>query len=237
MKNRKVITIWSDFVCPYCYIGERRLKDAIRELGIEDEIQIEYRAFELDPNAPIKPEGNVADRMAAKYGISVEQAKKRVEEIDRLGRDLGIDFKFSKSKSSNTFDAHRLMKFAETEYEPVVMEALNESLFNAYFVKNEVLSDRKLLIKLAENVGMDPIQSKDVLNQGLYADLVRFDEREAASRGVHGVPYMIFDGEFAVPGAISTEDFKSVLREMISRKKDKPNGIHGKTCDENGCKI
>lgn len=233
----KTITIWSDFACPYCYIGERRLKDAIHEMGVDHEIKIDYRAFELDPNAPIHPKGNTVERMAAKYGISIEQAQKQVDTIDHLGKELGIDFKFATAKSSNTFDAHLLMKFAQSAYEPEVVEALNEALFDAYFVKNEVLADRKVLLKIVENVGMDPVQAKEVLDQKLYANDVRYDEQEAASRGVHGVPYMVFDGEFAVPGAISTADCKKALRDILSRVKEKPTGLNPKTCDENGCKI
>ena len=233
----KTITIWSDFACPYCYIGERRLKDAIHELGVEKEIRIDYRAFELDPNAPIHPKGETVERMAAKYGISTEQARKQVENIDRLGRELGIDFKFSGAKSSNTFDAHLLMKFAEAAYEPAIVEALNEALFDAYFVKNEVLADRKVLLRIVESVGMDPVQAKEVLDQNLYANQVRYDEQEAAARGVHGVPYMVFDGEFAVPGAISTDDCKIALRDMLSRVKEKPDNLHPTACDETGCRV
>lgn len=238
MKNTRKIEIWSDYACPYCYIGERRLKDAIRELDADDDIEIVYRAFELDPDAPVKPaSGTTAERLAAKYGISIEEAKKKIASIEELGKDVGIDMKFSSVKSSNTFDAHRLMKFAEDQYERPVYEALNELLFKAYFTENKSLSDRKLLLKLAEEVAMDPTQCNEVLERGYYADQVRFDEREAAQRGVHGVPYMLFDGEFAVPGCISTDDCKTVVREMLGRKKGTPEGIKGVSCDENGCQV
>ena len=234
----KTITIWSDFACPFCYIGEKRLKDAVKELGVENEIKFEYRAFELDPNAPIHPTaGSTADRLAAKYGISHEEAKKRIDAIERMGNDLGLDFRFHSVKSVNTFDAHRLMKFAESEYEPVVADALNFALFDAYFTKNLSLADRKVLLKLAGDAGIDEEQAKEVLEHGLYADQVRFDEKEAASRGVHGVPYMIFDGEFAVPGAISTEDCKTALRDILAKKEKKPEGFDAKACDESGCKV
>lgn len=236
MKN---ITIWSDFACPFCYIGERRLKAAIKELGVEDEIEFTYRAFELNPDAPVKDTSKLTtvERMARKYGLTEEEAKKRVEAIDRLGRDLGIDFKFATVKPSNTFDAHRLMKFAEDQYERPVVEALNEELFKAYFTDNKVLSDRKLLMKIAEDVAMYPTQVNDVLERGLYADQVRFDEKEAAERGIHGVPYMLFDGEFTVPGAISTEDCKTAIREMLGRKKGTPEGMKASSCDESGCAL
>lgn len=238
MKNKKKIEIWSDFACPYCYIGERRLQNAIRELDADGEIEIVYRAFELDLSAPVKPAaGTTAERLAAKYGITVEAAEKKIREIDSLARDEGIPMKFGGVKSSNTFDAHRLMKFAEDQYEAPVYEGLNELLFKAYFTEGKSLSDRKLLLKLAEEVAMDPTQCNEVLERGYYADQVRFDEREAAERGVRGVPYMLFDGQFALPGCVSTDDFKTVVREMLGREKGKPGGIHGATCDENGCQV
>ncbi|MCH5218765.1 MAG: DsbA family oxidoreductase [Muribaculaceae bacterium] len=234
----KTITIWSDYACPYCYIGERRLKDAVKELGVEEAIRFEYRAFELNPNAPIKPEaGTTAERLAAKYGISVEQAKKNIENIDKLAKEIGINMKFEGVKSTNTLDAHRLMKFAQTTYEPAIYEALNEALFKAYFVEGKSLADRKLLLNIAESVAMDPIQSKDVLESDLYTNDVRYDEQEAHMRGVSGVPYMVFDGEFAVPGAISTEDCKHALRDLLGGVKEKPQGLHGAECDETGCKV
>lgn len=235
MKNKKKISIWSDFACPYCYIGEKRLMNAINELGVEDEIEIEFRAFELDPNASLKPSGTAAERLAAKYGMSLEAANKKIDEINALGKDLGINFHYEKAKYTNTFDAHRLMKFAEDQYEAPVYMALANAIFHAYFVEGKSLSDRRELLKLAESVAMDATQANEVLERGYYAEQVRFDEREAADRGVHGVPYMVFDGEFAVPGAISTEDCKMVVREMLA--KEKPGKLNTSSCDETGCKV
>lgn len=233
----KHIQIWSDFACPFCWIGEKRLQDAIKELGVENEVKITYRAFELNPNAPIKSSGNTKQHLAEKYGISEDEAQKRILAIEKMGKDVNLTLKFANVKHTNTFDAHRLMKFAETNYEDSVVEALNYSLFYAYFTKNESLSDRKLLLSLAEDAGMDATQSNEVLNSDLYARDVRFDEQEASERGVRGVPYMVFDGEFAVPGAVSTEDFKTALRDLLGRVKEKPQGLNGDSCNENGCTV
>lgn len=233
----KHIMIWSDFACPFCWIGEKRLHDAIRELGVENEVRVTYRVFELDPNAPIKPEGDTATRMAKKYGLSADEAKKRIEAIEKMGKDIHIDLRFGSAKHTNTFDAHRLMKFAETNYEPSVVDALNFSLFEAYFTKNESLADRKVLLALAESAGMDATQSNEVLNSDLYANDVRYDEQEAHERNIQGVPYLVFDGEFAIPGAVSTEDFKKALRDMLGKVKEKPEGLKPISCDENGCKV
>lgn len=233
----KTISIWSDFACPYCYIGERRLKNAIKELGIGNEIRIAYRSFELNPQAPIKSNQDIAQLLASKYGLTAQEAKSKIAEIDKLGHEIGIEMRYGKAQSTNTFDAHKLMKFAEAEYEPVIVEALNEALFKAYFTDNKLLSDRKLLVDLAESVGMDPVQAKEVVDSDLYNNDVRYDEQEATSMGVHGVPYLVFDGEFAIPGAVSTEDFKTALHDLLSKVKEKPEGMKGVSCDENGCNV
>lgn len=233
----KHIQIWSDFACPFCWIGEKRLNDAIRELGVENEIKITYRAFELDPNAPIKSDGTTKERLAKKYGLSSEEAQRRIEAIEKMAKDINIEMNFAGAKHTSTFDAHRLMKFAETNYEQSIVDALNFSLFFAYFTKNESLADRRLLLKLAEDAGLDATQSNEVLNSDLYANDVRYDEREANERGVQGVPYILFDGEFAVPGAVSTDDFKTALRDMLGKVKEKPNFNKTATCDETGCKV
>lgn len=232
----KHIQIWSDFACPFCWIGEKRLNDAIKELGVENEVKITYRAFELNPNAPIKPQGETQELMARKYGLTADEAKKRIEAIEKMAKDINIDMKFGKVKHTSTFDAHRLMKFAETNYEQSVVDALNFSLFFAYFTKNESLADRKLLLSLAEDAGLDATQANEVLNSDLYARDVRYDEQEAAERGVRGVPYFVFDGEFAVPGAVSTDDFKTALRDMLGKVKEKPD-FKAPTCDEFGCNV
>lgn len=233
----KHIEIWSDFACPFCWIGEKRLNDAIKELGVENEVKVTYRAFELDPTAPLKSTATTQERLMSKYGLTADEAKKRIEAIEKMGKDIHIDLNFGKVKHTNTFDAHRLMKFAETNYEQSIVDALNFSLFFAYFTRNESLSDRKLLLSLAEDAGIDATQANEVLNSDMFANDVRYDEREAADRGVKGVPYLVFDGEFAIPGAVSTDDFKTALRDMLAKVKENPEGLKTASCDANGCKV
>ncbi len=212
------LTIWSDFACPYCYIGETRLEKAIEELGLQNEVQIDYRAFELDPTAPKEVVSTTPDRFAMKYRLSLVDAKKQIEEISRLGRELGIDFRYATTQYSNTRDAHRLMKLAEADYDRATVDRLNKALFDAYFTKNLVLADHKVLLDVAVSVGMDAGKVKEVLESDKYDDEVRFDEREAAMRGVRGVPYIVFDGDFAVPGAMTVDGFKRALQRELRKK-------------------
>lgn len=234
------LVIWSDFACPYCYIGETRLKNAIDELGISDKVEIDYRAFELDPTAPKEVTTTTPERFAKKYRLTIVQAKQQIEEISELGREVGIDFRYSTTQYSNTRDAHRLMKLAEAKYDRNMVEKLNEALFAAYFTKNLVLADHKVLRDVATSVGMKPEEVEEVLSSDMYNDEVRFDEREAAMRGVRGVPYIVFNGGFAVPGALSTDGFKSALqREIRKQQKEESESANERphVCGPDGCEL
>lgn len=232
----KTIMIWSDFACPFCYIGEKRLQDAIEELGLKKEFNLVYRAFELNRNAPKETTETIPELIAKKYNLSAEEAAKRVEEIDKAGNEAGLVFRYATAKSSNTLDAHRLMKFAEDKYGEKVASALNEGLFEAYFTDNRRLSDHKVLMQLAVNAGMPTEEVSRVLNSKHYTEQVRHDENEAEHLGVRGVPFIVFDNKIAVPGAISTDDFKKVLKEIINDSEGEVNS-EGPVCNENGCKI
>ncbi|MDE7461990.1 MAG: DsbA family oxidoreductase [Muribaculaceae bacterium] len=214
------LTIWSDFACPYCYIGETRLQNAIEELGLTDQVVIDFRAYELDPNASKEVVSSTPERFAMKYRLSLEGAKEQIEQISSLGRELGIDFRYATTQYSNTRDAHRLMKLAEAKYDRATVGRLNEALFKAYFVENLILADHKVLLDKAVGVGMKEDEVKEVLESNMYDDEVRFDEREAMMRGIRGVPYIVFNGGFAIPGAMSTDGFKSALQRELKKQEN-----------------
>lgn len=231
------LTIWSDFACPYCYIGETRLEKAIEQLGVKEDVVIDYRAFELDPEASKEVVSSTPERFAKKYRLSLDEAKEQIEQISSLGRELSIDFNYASTQYSNTRDAHRLMKLAEAKYDREVVGRLNELLFKAYFVENLVLSDREVLLAKALEAGMKEADVKEVLDTDKYDDEVRLDEREAMMRGVRGVPYVVFNGEFAVPGALSLDGFKmAVERAMKSVKESEPTE-RAHQCGPDGCRL
>lgn len=234
------LTIWSDYACPYCYIGETRLQRAIEELGLADEVQIDYRAFELDPTAPKEVVSSTPERFAMKYRLPLEAAKQQIEQISELGHELGIDFRYATTQYSNTRDAHRLMKLAEAKYDRATVNRLNEALFAAYFTENLVLADHKVLMDKALSAGMKEEEVKEVLDSDMYDDEVRFDEREAAMRGVRGVPYIVFNGDFAVPGAMTIDSFKSALRRELKKQEKESEDASAErphACGPDGCKL
>lgn len=231
------LTIWSDFACPYCYIGETRLEKAIEELGVKDDVRIDYRAFELDPTASKEVVSSTPERFAQKYRLSLDGAKEQIEQISSLGRELGIDFNYATTQYSNTRDAHRLMKLAEAKYDRETVEKLNALLFKAYFVENLVLADHAVLLAKALEAGMKEEEVKEVLDSDKYDDEVRFDEREAMMRGVHGVPYIVFNGDFAVPGALTLDGFKSAIERTMKRVKDSQPTERAHQCGPDGCQL
>lgn len=232
------ITFWSDFACPYCYIGEVRLQSAIRDLGIADKVDIEYKAYELDPKIPKDVVTNTAERYARKYGVPRDQADSQISQINQLGRDLGLDFDYGASNYSNTRDAHRVLKLAEQKYDRDTVEKLNFALFDAYFAKGKVLADHATLSEIAVAAGLKAADVKEVLESNLYDEEVRADELDAERHGVKGVPFFVLNGKFAIPGAISIEDFKHALSRELAKEPEEPlTKEHPHACGPKGCDL
>lgn len=221
------ITYWSDFACPYCYIGNTRLYRALEDLNIDADV--EMKAFELDMAASRIVESDTVTRFSKKYGISLEDARKQVESISELGRSEGLDFNYGSTLYTNTVDAHRLMKFACDKY-PDLADSLSDALFEAYFSKNLKLADRDTLVDIASSVGMDKGDVGVVLDGDNYLYDVRSDEDDAYAKGVFAVPYYIIGDYLAIPGALAYDDFKGVLEDLSLEGKDSDY------CSLGGCK-
>lgn len=227
------ITYWSDFACPYCYIGNTRLKRAIEDLNLD--VEFDMRAFELDQNAPKDVQSTTVERFAFKYGLSIEDAQKQVSQISGLGIEEGIDFRYESTLYTNTRDAHRLMKLAQDKH-PEAVEKLATSLFDAYFVENLKLADHEVLMSVGLDAGLEESEIMEVLKSDLYDSNVQQDEDIALNGGVHAVPFYLFDNKYSIPGALSYEDFKSVLSQIMAESevdddKDTDN------CADGVCKI
>ncbi|MDE5832279.1 MAG: DsbA family oxidoreductase [Desulfovibrio sp.] len=228
MERRMKIVYWSDYACPYCYIGEARLLAAIRELGMEDAVELAPKAFELDPGAPREVESDTLTRFARKYRLSPREAQGQIDYISALGRDCGIDFRYATTQYTNTFDAHRLMKLALSKDDREIAEKTNKLLFDAYFTKNLKLADHEVLLNVGREAGLDEKEVREVLDSDRFGPEVRADEREATERGVRGVPFFLFPGGATIPGALSREDFVSLLKREAG-------AISGAQCGPDGC--
>jgi predicted DsbA family dithiol-disulfide isomerase len=193
-----MVEIWSDVVCPWCYIGKRRFEAALESFTHAAEVTVMWRSFELDQEAPRTAEGSAAERLAAKYGMSVERAEGLHAEMTERAAAEGLEFHFDRARGGNTFDAHRLIHLAATYGQQA---AAQERLMRAYFSEGEAIADPETLVRLAADVGVDPDEARDVLSTDRFSDDVREDELLASRLGVQGVPFFVLNRRYGVSGA------------------------------------
>ena len=204
------VEIWSDIACPWCYVGKRRFESALRQFEHADDVQVVWRSFELDPNAPRLREGSQHEHLAEKYGMPIERARAMNERMTAEGKKEGIAFDFDRVKMGNTFDAHRLVHLAA---ESGRAEAMKERLMRAYFTDGESVADADTLVRLGREVGLDADRVRDALASDAYASDVRADEQRARTFGISGVPFFAIDETYGVSGAQPPEALLGALRQ------------------------
>ena len=204
------IEVWSDFVCPFCYLGKRRLEQALAQFPDLDKVEIIYRSFELDPSQPIYSGQKMHELLSKKYGMSIEDAKKANESIGREASKVGLEFHFDEMKYTNTFDAHRLAKYAKT----VGMEKqIIEKIYYAYFTESKLISDHDILTQIAESEGLDKKAVISVLNDRTrFENDVRNDENLASQMGITGVPFIVINQKHVISGAQPIETFVDTIK-------------------------
>lgn len=236
------VEIFSDVVCPWCAIGKRRFESALRQFEHRGEVDVVWRAFELDPRAPSRREGDYAEHLARKYGMTREQAVEANRGLTATAAAEGLDFHFERAQPGNTFDAHRLLHFAR-EAGPDLQDALKERLLMAYFTEGAAVGERGTLVRLCAEVGLGPNQSAEILAGDRYADDVRADESEATDLGITGVPFFVVDGKFAIPGAQDAATILGVLRRAWTRSHPEEavtpstGTVDGAVCDGDSCSV
>ena len=202
------VEIWSDVVCPWCYIGKRNFEQALADFEHRDEVEVVWRSFELDPNAPPVREGDYQGRIARKYGVPPEHAQMMIDRITGAGAEAGIEFRFDMVRPGNTFDAHRLIHLASDRG---VQGVVKERLLAAYCTEGEAIGQRDTLVRLAVDAGLDESDVVAVLDSDKYAADVRADEEEAHELGCTGVPFFVIDRAYGIPGAQPPETLLRVL--------------------------
>jgi predicted DsbA family dithiol-disulfide isomerase len=204
------VEIWSDIVCPWCYIGKRRFEAALARFEHQDEVEVTWRSFELDPNASPRSAGTLDELLARKYGQTKEQAAAGHARLTALAAEDGLEYHFDRAQHGNTFDAHRLTHLAASHDLQDVME---ERLMRAYFTEGLPISDPDTLVRLAAEVGMDGEEARTVLAGDAYAAETRADEERAAAFGIRGVPFVVVDEAYGVSGAQPAEVFLDALEK------------------------
>jgi predicted DsbA family dithiol-disulfide isomerase len=209
------VEIWSDIACPWCYIGKRRFEAALEQFEHRDDIHVTWRSFELDPGAPHERTGDRAERLAQKYGMSVEQAREAERQLTGVAAGEGLPFRFDVARSGSTFDAHRLVHLAQTHG---LQDEMKERLLGAYFTEGELMSDHDTLVRLAAQVGLDEQAVRELLAGDRYADEVRADERAAGELGISAVPTFVVDRTLGASGAQPPQALLDLLRQGWARR-------------------
>jgi predicted DsbA family dithiol-disulfide isomerase len=203
------VDIWSDVVCPWCYIGKRRFSAALADFEHREDVQVVYRSFELDPEYPKNLQTPVLDLLAAKYRLSPAQARDAEASVAAKAAADGLEFTADRVMG-NTFDAHRLVHLAR---ERGVQEQVLERLFGAYFTEGRPVFTPADLASLGAEAGLDSGEAGRVLEDGSYGDDVRADEEQARAFGISGVPFFVLGGKYGVSGAQPAAAFAQALEQ------------------------
>ncbi|MGA9637231.1 DsbA family oxidoreductase [Flavobacterium sp.] len=237
MENKLKIQIWSDIMCPYCYIGKRRIEGALAQFGHQETIEIEWKSFQLDANFIASPDDNTIDHLAEKYRKDREWAKEMVANMTENAKNSGLDFHFEKAVLANSYNAHRLLHLAKKNN---LSNELKELLFKAYLTDGKDINDLTVLSTLGQEVGMDKELVEGVLNSDGYGDAVKQDIMMAQQIGVQGVPFFVFDNKYAVSGAQHVDTFVKTLEKVWEEGDFKSqltllNADEGDSCGIDGC--
>lgn len=231
------VEIWSDFVCPFCYIGKRNFERALEGFKHRGSVDVVYRSFQLDPTMPVGTTVSTYDMLSKKYNLTHEKAIQMCEKVASAAKQVELDFDFEHGVQSNIFDAHRLAHYAKQMGK---LKEMNERLLKAHFVDCLNVGDHETLIQLAAEVGLDQDAVSAVLSDvGRFAEDVLRDQKEAQQIGVTGVPFFVLNGKYAITGAQSSEAILQVIEQVWAEEKQEPvqilNSSNEINSELNGC--
>ncbi len=231
------IELWSDFGCPFCYIGKTRFENALNRFDHKDQVEVIYKAYQLNPNAPKVMTDGVAESFAKGHRVTVEQAKQKFNMFVNAAKEVGLTYDYVNIKLTNTFDSHRLAKWAnQFGLEP----ALTNRLMKAYFTDALNLADHETLLTLADEIGLDVKAAKKVLSSKEYTDQVNNEILEGRQVGVQGVPFFVLNRKYAISGAQQEEYFLQALNQLWTETnpiKTFDGADKGHVCNDEGCSI
>lgn len=229
------VDVWSDVVCPWCWIGKRHLEQALAKFEHAGDVTVTWRAFELDPSAPKTTSATpltVVERLAKKYGKSKGEAQMMVDRVTQVAKSDGLDMRFDKAQAANTLDAHRVLHLAQ---ERGKQDAVKERFMKGHFTDGETMSDVGVLTRLAGEAGLDVDEVTSVLASDTYTSEVRADQAEARSIGVSGVPFFVV-GRYALSGAQPADTILGALKKAWEEAPEQPTVLaEGEVCGPDGC--
>ena len=231
------IEVFSDVVCPWCYIGKRRLEEALSTFPNADQVEVTYRSFQLDPSTPQHTDHTLDEMLATKYGRTLTEARAMNQRVTDVAATVGLDFQLQQAHPANTFDAHRLLHFA-ADYGR--QSELKERLMQAYFTEGRRIGDHEELADLAAEVGLDRGGAAQVLAGDAYTADVEADLALARGFGASGVPFFVFDRKYGISGAQATAVFTEVLDRAWAEVTPNPlvlAGEQGEACADDSCAV
>lgn len=208
------IEIWSDIICPWCYIGKRRFEQALAQFDQRENVNVIWRSFELDQNAPPQYPGTLDEMLARKYDLSLQQAAEMNARVTEIAREIGLEYRLADARPGNTFDAHRLLHFAASRQ---LDDRATERIMHAYFCEGLAVGDRTALACLAPKFGIAANEALAMLESDDYSGAVRADESRAAAFGITGVPFFLLNGKSGISGAQPVEVFAEALQQQAGK--------------------
>jgi predicted DsbA family dithiol-disulfide isomerase len=212
------IKYWSDIACPFCYIGSTRMKKALKELNLYDETPLEFKSFQLDPTSPTTTDETMVEHFSSGHGMSTEQAKAQIEQISQMGASDGLKVDLVNAVPTNTLDAHRLIKLAESTGDRDLTERVIDAFYQVYFSNGESIADHDVLKKVAIEAGLDASQVDEILDSKKFEREVRSDEMEAQQLGIQGAPFFVIDNKYGISGAQPYETFVQALKQVQAKE-------------------
>ncbi|HJP86753.1 MAG TPA: DsbA family oxidoreductase [Gemmatimonadaceae bacterium] len=218
------VEVWSDVMCPFCYLGKRRFAAALAGIADSDDVDVIWKSFQLNPSLETNPDISVAEYLAREKGLDVRVAEQMNDRVARMSRQDGPIYNFGDVVVANTFDAHRLIHLARAHGR---QDQAMERLFSAYFTEGRNVDDRETLIELGRESGLDSDEVRGALESDAYADEVNADIEEARQLGINGVPFFVFDRKYAVSGAQESAVFQQALERAVSewRERQSTSGV------------
>lgn len=210
------VEIWSDVVCPFCYIGKRKFEKALETFTGKDQVEIVWRSFQLDPDLQYVPGQSVHEYLGKRKGTSAADGKRMNDAMAARAKEVGLTYNFDKAIINNTLNAHRLLHLAK---EKGLQNEMKERLFAAYYTEGKNVGDMETLAQLGEEVGLNGAEIKAALQSDAYVQEVQQDQYDAYQLGVQGVPFFVFNNKYAVSGAQPTKLFTQVLEKVWEEEK------------------
>ena len=230
------VEIWSDVMCPFCYIGKRRFEEALQDFEHKGQVEIEWKSFQLNPDIKTDPDINIDQYLADVKGWTLDYAQQLNAQVTQMAAEVGLEYNLDRAVVANSFNAHRFSHLAKVHGLGVEAE---ESLFRAYFTDGKNIDDNDTLIELGQQIGLNAGEIKEMLEGNAYADEVKRDIAEAQYLGIRGVPFFVMNSKYAISGAQATPVFEETLEKAFGEwqsenTKPKLEIIEGESCGPGG---